>query len=104
MMKTEYFVSKVDSGSFRLSQVGIGSTTPDFYLRNKEYINFTSGGTGIHEFNYPAISINIQGNIGVSTFSGQDFNAILRPVTKGSIKSVHIPYGGPEGTATYFPS
>jgi len=92
--QTDYFVSKIDSGSFRLSEVGIGSTAQNFYLQNKEYINLFSGGTGIHEFNYPPITITVDGNIGVSTFSGQNFNATLRPIARGSIKSVYIPYGG----------
>ena len=92
--QTDYFVSRIDGGSFRLSEVGIGSTAQNFYLQNKEYINLFSGGTGVHEFNYPPISITVDGNIGVSTFSGQNFNATLRPITRGSIKSVYIPYGG----------
>jgi len=92
--QTDYFVSKVDGGSFRLSEVGIGSTAQNFYLKNKEYVDLFSGGTGIHEFNYPPITITVDNNIGVSTFSGQNFNAKLRPIARGSIKSVYVPYGG----------
>ena len=92
--QTNYYVTEVDGNSFRLSSVGIGSTVPNFYLRNKEFINLTSGGSGIHEFNYPPVTIVIDGHIGVSTFSGQDFNAKLRPSIKGSIKSVYVADGG----------
>ena len=50
--------------------------------------------SGINEFNYPPISVSLEGHIGVSTFSGQNFNASLRPVVRGSIKSVYIVDGG----------
>ena len=36
----------------------------------------------------------MKGHIGVSTLSGQNFNAVLRPVTRGSIKSVYVESGG----------
>ena len=91
---TNYYVTALDGGSFRLSQVGVGSTAANFYIRNKEYINLTSGGSGRHLFNYPPIIATLVGNIGVSTFSGQNFNAELRPIIRGSIKSVHIVDGG----------
>ena len=64
------------------------------YLRNKEYVNLLSGGTGDHEFNYPPITVTVTGNIGVSTFSGQNFQAQLRPIVKGNIESVYVPHGG----------
>ena len=91
---TDYYVKKVDHDSFRLSAVGVGSTAKDFYLRNQKYVDFVSSGSGIHEFNYPPIEVSITGNIGVSTLSGQDFNASLRPIVRGSIKSVYIADGG----------
>ena len=91
---TDYYVTKVDSDSFRLSSVGVGSTPANFYVRNKKYINLTDSGSGFHEFNYPPIKVTVDGTIGVSTFSGQDFNAKLRPVGKGSIKSIYVVDGG----------
>ena len=91
---TNYYVTVVDGGSFKLSAVGVGSTASNFYLRNKEYVELESGGAGIHEFNYPPVQVSISGHIGVSTVSGQDFNASLRPVVRGSIKSVYIADGG----------
>ena len=91
---TDYYVKKVDDDSFRLSAVGVGSTAKDFYLRSQKYVDFVSSGSGIHEFNYPPIEVSIIGNIGVSTLSGQDFNASLRPIVRGSIKSVYIADGG----------
>ena len=91
---TDYYVTAIDLDSFKLSSVGVGSTAPNFHLRNKEYVNLISGGSGIHEFNYPPINVTISGHIGVSTLSGQDFNASLRPIVRGSIKSTYISDGG----------
>ncbi len=91
---TNYYVTAVDGGSFKLSAVGVGSTAASFYVRNKEYVQLLSGGAGIHEFNYPPIEVSLTGHIGVSTLSGQDFAASLRPVVRGSIKSVYIADGG----------
>ncbi|MEY4431888.1 MAG: Synechococcus phage Bellamy, partial [Bacteroidota bacterium] len=89
-----YYVTKIDDNTFKLSQVGIGSTNSDVYYKNKEYVNLTSSGSGRHIFNYPEIQIQVSGKIGVSTFSGQNFNAILRPIFRGKIKSVFIENGG----------
>ena len=91
---TDYYVTKVNDDSIKLSAVGVGSTAANFYLRNKKYIDLIDGGSGVHEFNYPPITVTVTGNIGVSTFSGQDFNASLDVVGKGSIKSVYIADGG----------
>ena len=91
---TNYYVTVVDSGSFKLSAVGVGSTAANFYIKNKEYVNLLSGGVGINEFNYPPIEVSLTGHIGVSTLSGQNFNASLRPIVRGSIKSVYIADGG----------
>ena len=94
--QTDYYAAVVDGSSFRLSAVGVGSTAVNHYLRKKEYVNLLSGGTGIHEFNYPPITVTVDGNIGVSTFSGQNFQADLRPIVKGSVKSIFVPSGGIE--------
>jgi len=91
---TNYYVTAVNSGSFKLSAVGVGSTPANFFVKNKEYVQLFTGGSGINEFNYPPITASITGHIGVSTFSGQNFNASLRPVVRGPIKSVYIANGG----------
>ena len=63
-------------------------------MNNKQYIDLKDGGSGYHEFNYPPLSVTVSGHIGVATFSGQDFNAVLKPLGKGSIKSVYVVEGG----------
>jgi hypothetical protein len=89
-----YIVTVVDSDSFKLSSVGVGTTTKTFYYDTKQYINIESVGSGTHTFNYPTISVIVSGEIGVTTFSGQDFNAKLQPIFKGSIESVHLTDNG----------
>ncbi len=91
---TDYYVTEVSGDSFRLSAVGVGSTANNFYLNNKQYIDLKNGGSGYHEFNYPPITVTVTGHIGVATFSGQDFKASLKPLGKGSIKSVYVVDGG----------
>ena len=91
---TNYYVTSVDGGSIKLSAVGVGSTASNFYMRNKKYVDLRSSGSGIHEFNYPPIEVSVVGNIGVSTLSGQNFNASVRPIVRGSIESVYIAEGG----------
>ena len=85
-----YIVTVVDSDNFNLSSVGIGTTTKSFYYDTNQYVNIESSGSGSHTFNYPSISVNISGEIGVTTFTGQDFNAKLQPVFRGSIESIHL--------------
>lgn len=85
-----YIVTEVDNNNFKLSSVGVGTTAKPFYYNTNQYVNIESIGSGSHTFRYPAISVNITGEIGVTTFSGQDFNAKLQPVFRGSIESVYL--------------
>ena len=89
-----YIVTKVDEDEFKLSSVGLGTTSKLFYYDTEQYVNITSKGSGTHTFNYPNITVNITGEIGVSTFSGQDFRATLQPVIRGSIESVQLTDNG----------
>jgi len=92
--KTSYYVTKVDDNNFKLSNVGIGLTNVDFYFRTNQFVNLTSTGSGTHTFNYEPISINVLGTIGVSTLTGQDFNAVLNPIVRGEIVDVFVENGG----------
>ena len=91
---TSYYVTVVDEDNFKLSSVGVGTTTKSFYYDTKQYINLVSTGSGTHTFNYEPISVSVNGKIGVATFSGQDFNAIVQPVFRGEIESVQVTDGG----------
>jgi len=91
---SSYYVTKVDDNSFRLSSVGVGSTSVDFYYNTAQFVDLSSTGTGIHTFNYQPITLNVSGIIGVSTLSGQDFNAVLEPIVRGEITSIFVENGG----------
>ena len=93
---TSYYVTKIDDSQFKLSQIGIGTIgiTTSFYFDTKQYINLTSVGSGIHKFNYPEIKVSVRGRIGVSTLTGQDFNAIVQPIFRGGVQSVFVNSGG----------
>ena len=89
---TQYLVTEVDNNSFRLSSVGLGTTAKSYYYDNNEYIDFTIAGlgTGTHSFNYEPITVDLSGEIGVATVSGQDFRAKIQPLFRGYIDSVQI--------------
>jgi len=101
-----YYVTALDSDSFKLSKVGVASTvgvgsavvgvttTVDFYFKSNQYVDLTSVGSGYHQFNYEPIVVNVSGIVGVSTRTNQDFNAIAQPIVRGQIKSVFLESGG----------
>jgi hypothetical protein len=101
-----YIVTTIDKDSFRLSRVGtsttigIGSavvgvsTIFDFYFNTNQYVDLISPGSDYHTFNYPPISVTVNGTVGVSTRTGQNFNATLQPIVRGEIKSVFLKSGG----------
>jgi len=91
---SRYIVTKVDDDNFKLSPVGVASTNKYFYYETQQYVQLTSTGSGVHTFNYEPITVTISGLIGVSTFSGQDFNAKIQPIFRGGIESVDIKSGG----------
>ncbi|MGA1049460.1 MAG: hypothetical protein ACO3UU_15765, partial [Minisyncoccia bacterium] len=93
---TSYYVTKINDDQFKLSQIGIGTLgdTKTFYYDTHQYIDLTSTGIGLHKFNYPEISVSISGRIGVSTLSGQNFNAIINPIFRGQVQSVFVNSGG----------
>jgi len=93
---TSYYVTKVDDDKFKLSQIGIGTSgiVQSFYYDTLQYIDFTSKGEGVHKFNYPEIKVSVTGKIGISTLSGQNFNAVIQPVFRGKIQSVFLESGG----------
>ena len=91
---SSYYVAKIDSDKFKLSLVGVGTTSPSYYLNKGEYVKLSNGGSGYHYFNYPPIEARITGKIGISTLSGQDFSAVISPIVIGPITSIFISNGG----------
>jgi hypothetical protein len=89
-----YYAIKVNDNQFRLSEVGIGSTSKDFYFRTNQTVNLTSIGSSEHIFNYEDIVVSVDGIVGVSTRTGQDFNAVIQPIFRGSISKVFVNNSG----------
>ena len=94
LSQESYYLTKINDDSFKLSQVGVGSTSADFYYRSGQYIDLKSTGSGIQSFNYPEIQVTISGAIGVSTRTDEDFNATIQPIFRGEIASVFVEDGG----------
>ena len=85
----DYYVIKLNADEFSLRQVGVGTTSKDYYLDNWLPVGIAKTGDGT--FNYQPITATVQGNIGVSTRAGgQDFNAVLQPIVRGQITSVDM--------------
>jgi hypothetical protein len=87
---TEYYVTVIDNNSFKLSQVGSGSQTRDFFYSTRQFVDFSTIGSGVHNFNYPEISVEIIGNVGGVI----QFKASVQPIFTGEIESVHLESGG----------
>ena len=86
----EYYVTAVDNNSFVLSETGSGLQSKDFFFNTKQFVDFTSIGSGTHTFNYPEISVEVIGNVGGVV----QFKASVQPIFRGEITSVHLESGG----------
>ena len=91
---TEYYLTKIDNNSFNLSAIGTGSVENNFYYTTKQFINLTSIGSGIQSFNYPEISVEVIGNVGISSIGTTTFKAVVQPIFRGEITSVHLESNG----------
>lgn len=83
----QYHILKFDDNSFRLCDAGIGGTDRTNYIR-KNYIKFSSIGSGYQYFNYPKISVSIQySSVGIVD-TVQTITAT--PVVRGSIIDAYL--------------
>tara|TARA_Y100001938_G_scaffold20319_1_gene25612 strand:+ start:4284 stop:18035 length:13752 start_codon:yes stop_codon:yes gene_type:complete len=88
---SEYYITKIDNDTFKLSTVGVGTTSGvDFYQKTKQYINLTSIGVGTHTFNYPGITVTVSGNVGVASTGLETFQASVQPIIRGTITSATL--------------
>ena len=97
-----YYITVVDENSFKLSALGTSPLAEDFYYRTKQYVHIEDSGSGYHSFNYQPIVVTVDGVVGVSTRTGQDFNAVVQPVVRGEIQSIFLEDGGSEYGAEEF--
>ena len=87
---SEYYLTKIDTNNFRLSQIGTGSISQDFYYKTNQYVDLTSVGVGTHSFNYQDITVTVSGKIGISSVGSETFEARVQPIFRGSISSIHL--------------
>jgi hypothetical protein len=71
----DYYVVKIDDNNFRVS---ISTSLVD-------YVKMSLPGTGKHTFNYPPVSVTINGTQGISTS-----NATAFAVIRGEVDGIHI--------------
>ena len=90
----DYYVKVVDKDSFKLAAVGVGTTVKDFYYNTEQYADLTSTGIGTHSFNYPPISVEVIGSVGISSISGDTFGCVAQPIVRGQITSIHLTENG----------
>ena len=91
---SEYYVVKLDDDSFRLTNVGLTTSTKRYFYETNQYVNLTSTGAGTHSFNYPDITVSISGQIGISSIGLETFQAQLQPIFRGQITSVNLSNNG----------
>ena len=80
----QYYVLKLNDNEFKLANAGVGGTITTEYER-RDYVRFTSTGTGYQKFNYP----DIQVDIGVS-YATTSRTIVAKPLIKGSIIDAYV--------------
>ena len=99
----DYYVIKINDSRFRLAAAGIGTTLSDANYRTKQYVGLTSVGAGNHIINYPPITVNVKGKIGINTSSPENYHAVVNPIVRGSITSINVERPGiGYGSSTIF--
>jgi hypothetical protein len=87
---SQYYVLKNNDDSFRLCDAGIGGTNISNYDR-KNYIKFSSVGSGYQYFSYPDISVFIQYTpVGFGTTTQQIQSLVATPVVRGNIIDIYL--------------
>ena len=88
---TDYYVTVIDTNQFKLSE--IRSTDKTFFYRTNQYVNLTSTGTGTQIFNYPPITVTVEGPVGIATVTGIEssaYKAEVQPIFRGELTSIHL--------------
>ena len=88
--ETDYYVTSLDTDSFRLSAIGIGSTAKDFYHTTNQYQKLSNIGVGTHSFNYPPILVEVVGKVGIASTGNRDYKAEVQPIVRGQATSIYL--------------
>ena len=93
---TNYKVTLLDEDRFLLSEAGTATTISSVKFNNKDYVKITTVGVGTHTFQYPPITITLNGIVstGNTDITPSYYNATVVPVVRGSLENVFIRNGG----------
>jgi len=86
----DYYVTKVDDSTFKLSEVGVGGTYDNYYYNTNQYLDLSSVGVGTHSFNYPDIKVKLV----TSGFTTTAYEAQVQPIVRGELTSVQLSNNG----------
>ena len=90
-----YYIKEIDNNTFQLAAAGIGTTLSTYNLDNKLYVDLKDTGIGgTHIFNYPDITINISGSIGIGTTNNLIFQPTIKPKFRGEVYKLNLQAGG----------
>jgi hypothetical protein len=86
----QYYILKIDDDTFRVCNAGVaGTDTSDFDRR--DYVKFSTTGSGYQYFAYPSISVSVKYNpvgFGTNTQSYQEI--VATPTVRGSIQNIYL--------------
>ena len=84
---SEYYVTAVDNDNFKLS------LSKNLY-DTEQYVDIGSKGEGTQIFNYPEISVTLNGSVGIDPVGTETFQAEVQPIFRGEITSIHLSNNG----------
>jgi len=89
-----YYVNTVNDNEFQICPVGVGSTAKDAYFKTNQFLDFIDSGTGIHNFRHEPITVELDGLIGISSYSKESHQAKIIPIFRGNITNIYVENGG----------
>ena len=81
---SSYYIIKQSDDRFRLANAGVGATDNANYISGN-YVNFTSVGSGYHNFSYPDIELNIS-----AEYDGVTGIITATPIVTGEITNLYL--------------
>ncbi len=86
----QFYILKLDNDTFRLCDGGLNGSISSNYSR-KNYLKFTSQGTGYQYFSYPAITVSVEfSSVGSSSTIQSVKNLNITPYVRGEIIDAYL--------------
>ena len=91
-----YKITVLDEDRFLLSEAGTPTAISSVNFDKQSYVDLTSVGAGTHTFQYPAITVNINGIVSAGNTDAVPsyYNATGSPVILGKLDNVFVRNGG----------